>query len=243
MEENRTLNNNKVTQFILRIDIDPGSNLNFEQLVADLKPGASSYKVELHSNFPIDVNAKQQQVNREEFLKHILGYEPSVSLLIDTFAKAIIFRASHYVNNAIYKSKLTDIIENIKKQGIEVCANRIGMRYINEFPCSKNEDISKVFNTGEASSIKVALGMQNISRIITMREFETDDYRKRIQFGIPNKYYPARISNMDLLLDIDVYVAGRTDISHWEDIVSICNHAAYDTFEEYVKPAYRKTLV
>lgn len=242
MEEVRTLMNNKISQFLLRIDLDPSINLNYEKLVFDLKERAASYKVELHTNFPIDLNAKQQQVNREEFYKHILGYEPSVSLMIDTFAKAIVIRAHHYVSNETYKPRLSEIIACLQRQNNEICATRIGMRYVNDFPCSKSDEISKVFNAAESKSIKDALLKQDMSRIINIHEFETDEYRKRVQFGIPNKYYPAKISNMDLLLDIDVYVVGRQDITLWEEIVHMCNHVAYDTFLEYVKPSYIKLL-
>ena len=72
MDETRVLINNKVSHFILRIDVDPASGIQYDKLVNDLKPKSSSYKVELHTNFNIDVN--KQQVNKQDFLKHILGY-------------------------------------------------------------------------------------------------------------------------------------------------------------------------
>jgi len=56
MDETRVLTNNKVSHFILRIDVDPASGIQYEKLVNDLKPKSSSYKAELHTNFNIDVN-------------------------------------------------------------------------------------------------------------------------------------------------------------------------------------------
>lgn len=240
MDETRVLINNKVSHFILRIDVDPASGIQYDKLVNDLKPKSSSYKVELHTNFNIDVN--KQQVNKQDFLKHILGFGQFVRLYIDTFLNAIIIDASHYETNTVYKAILGDIIQALTTQDVDVYANRVGMRFINTFPCTKREDISKVFKSPEAKAIKDGVDKESVSRVMVVEEFQEADYMKRVQLGIPNKFYPAVITNLDLTLDIDVYTSGRQQMSLWSEIVSSCNHIAYDTFVSYVKDSYLDSM-
>lgn len=232
--------NNKVSHFILRIDVDPSCGVQYDKLVNDLKPGATSYKVELHTNFNVDVNS--QQVSREEFLKHILGYGQFVRLTVDTFFNAIIIDASHYETNAIYKGILNHLIQALKAQEVDVYANRVGMRFVNTFPCTKREEISKVFNSPEAKAIKDGLDKASVTRVMVVEEFQETDFMKRVQFGIPNKFYPAVISNLDLTLDIDVYTSGRQQMDLWQEIVRGCNHIAYDTFVAYIRDSYIETM-
>ena len=240
MEETRVLMNNKVSHFILRIDVDPSCGVQYDKLVNDLKPEATSYKVELHTNFNVDVNS--QKVSRQEFLKHILGFGQFVRLTVDTFFNAIIIDASHYETNAIYKGILSHLIQALKAQEVDVYANRVGMRFINTFPCTKREEISKVFNSPEAKAIKDGLDKTSVTRVMIVEEFQETDYMKRVQFGIPNKFYPAVISNLDLTLDIDVYTSGRQQMDLWNEIVRGCNHIAYDTFVAYIRDSYIETM-
>lgn len=240
MDETRVLTNNKVSHFILRIDVDPASGIQYDKLVNDLKAKASSYKVELHTNFNIDIN--KQQVNKQDFLKHILGFGQFLRLFIDTFPNAIIIDASHYETNIVYKSILENIIQALSSQKVDVYANRIGMRFINTFPCAKKEDISKVFKSAEAKAIKDGVEKESVSRVMIVEEFQESDYMKRVQFGVPNKFYPAVITNLDLTLDIDVYTSGRQQMALWNEIVSGCNHIAYNTFVNYIKESYLDSM-
>lgn len=240
MEDTRILINNKVSHFILRIDMDPSSGVQYDKLVDDLKPFSTSYKVELHTNYNVDIN--KTQVSKQDFLKHILGFGQFIRLFIDTFFNAIIIDASHYETNAIYKDILNKVIQVLSTQGVDVYANRVGMRFINTFPCFKKEEISKVFNASEAKAIKDGVDKESVSRVMIVEEFQVEDFMKRVQFGIPNKYYPAIITNLDLTLDIDVYTSGRQKMDLWDDVVRRCNHIAYDTFISYIKDSYRETM-
>ena len=75
-----------------------------------------------------------------------------------------------------------------------------------------------------------------------VHEFQCDSLMKRVQYGIPNRFYPSIISNYDLVLDIDVYSGGSMGLDVWDDNIREYNHAAYDTFLSYTKDSLIDTL-
>lgn len=229
----RTLANNKISQFILRIDLAPDSNIDFGVLAEMLKVDYGSLKTELKVNF--NVNVQTIEVRREQYLTYILGEAPHVTLKLDSFEKAIIMMSVHYNDNSVYKERLAHIITCIGALCQETKAQRIGLRYINKFSCPKIADISKVLNTTDAKSVKDALGRENIARAMVVHEYQCGTHMRRVQCGIPNRFYPSVITNYDLVLDIDVYSGGIMGLESWEDSVREYNHAAYDTFVSYTK--------
>ena len=200
--ESRTLLNNKIDQFILRIDLTQTPNVDFKQLAEKLTAEYGDARTELHVNYHVDM--QKVEVKKEEFLKYILGTAPEITLTLDCFEKSIVLDSSHYDNNSVYKQRLAKIVELIKEMQPEAAAQRIGMRYINKFQCLKMSEISKYLNTSESSSIKNTLKQEKISRAMLVHEYQYGDYQARVQCGIPNKYYPSVISNYELVLDIDV---------------------------------------
>lgn len=238
--EDRTLSNNKICQFILRIDLTPDSIIDFSQIAGMLKNDYGQLSTELKVNF--NINFQTTEVKREDYITYKLGTPPSVILKLDSFEKAVILMSNHYDNNRIYKDRLSKIIKVISSLNPEAKAQRIGMRYINQFSCLKKSDISKFIEPTVAKSIKSALEKDRIARAMIVHEYQNDSHMRRVQCGIPNKFYPSIISSFDVVLDIDVYGSGIMPIEEWEGNVSEYNHGAYDTFMDYIKNEIIKTL-
>lgn len=66
MDAERTLQNNKINQFILRIDLSADSNVNFKLLADSLKDQFDSYRTELHVNY--NVNIQKEEVNKDVYI-------------------------------------------------------------------------------------------------------------------------------------------------------------------------------
>lgn len=116
------------------------------------------------------------------------------------------------------------------------------MRYINNFPCAKIADISKILNISEARAIKEIAGKNQLARAMLVHEYQMEDNMVRIQLGIPNRFYPSIIRNYDIVLDIDVYSTGLQSIDLWNEKIRSFNHQAYDHFVNYVKETYRQGM-
>lgn len=241
MEEYRnTLRNNKIVQFILRIDLDQNIKIDYGLLAQTLLPEYSTSKIEVIHNTNLDVISGD--ISKKDFNLYVL-LSDDITLKIDSFNKSIIFEANHYINKSIYQSRITRITEVLQMivDG-DILARRIGMRFVNVFPCNKMDDIGKIYNVDESRSIRNSLKKNQISRSVFVNEFQLDGFRIRVQYGVPNKYYPAIITNYDLVLDIDVYSDGLQEIEYWENSISDFNHAAFEMFSEYTKESFRNSM-
>ena len=162
-----------------------------------------------------------------------------IRLKLNEREKAIIIDANHYVNNSVYKNRVSDIISNLISLGFEkIKAKRIGLRYINTVSCSKKTEISKVIKKPLVASIIKSLDIENINRSMQIVEYVNDDSSVRVQYGCPNKFYPSKLVNYDVVLDIDVYFGGLQTINEWEESISTYNHTAYREFLNFIEPSF-----
>jgi hypothetical protein len=116
------------------------------------------------------------------------------------------------------------------------------MRFINNFNCLNIKNISKILNLSISKNLSRIALQENISRIICQEEFNYDDSKIRLQYGIPNKFYPAILKNFDLLIDIDSYDDTIQEITNWANIISNLNHSAYKTFIHTINDKFLTTL-
>lgn len=122
--------------------------------------------------------------------------------------------------------------------GDQVTARRIGLRYVNSFPCAKVTDVRKVLNLTYGATVSSILKSEQLTRAIVLEEYQHEDCYARVQYGIPNKFYPSLIKSLDLLLDIDVFQAGAQFITDWAESVKVCNHKAFEVFRLFIKEDY-----
>lgn len=244
MSTERTLSNNKISQFILRIDLTPESRINFTQLVDDLKSEYGSFSTEIKNNIEVNYNIQSQrvEVKNNNYLFYNLGTPPSVVLKLDSLSKSITMLSNHYDNKNIYTDRFRRMKDLIIAHGQNVKAQRIGMRFVNSFDGLKRTEISKILEPNYAKIIRSSLENDNISRAMVVHEYQNGSNRARVQFGIPNKFYPSIISSLDLVLDIDVYESGIMPITEWEDNIDEYNHNAYDLFINYIKDTFIESL-
>lgn len=233
----RTLSKNKVTNFIIRIDFDMSSKLDYNDVSQALTVIFPNMQTHIFPHYNVNLNNDNVSVEKVEAKKFIFIIENGVHLELSPIDKAIIFSSNYYTTNDLYKERLEHIVNIISdKTGGILKARRIGMRYINTFPSIKEGNLPMVLNTSETKILKDSLlNKKDMSRLIVVDEYLKDDYRIRVQYGIPNKFYPNKISSRDIILDIDVYSEGLQNIDIWCDNVSKYNHAAYDTFLKYIR--------
>ena len=236
-----TLPKNKIAQFILRIDLPKDCALSFRKLALDLKDEYVRFVENTEHNVHLDMDT--QQVTQRDFINYVLLADNGVQLLLNTSQKFISLESNSYVDNSVYEDRLTSIIEKINCQGIVgMMSSRIGMRFINLFPCEKKEGIKKILQKPNDKAIIDSLSKENLNRSVFVEQYNYSNFYVRVQYGIFNKFYPAIIKNLDLTLDIDVYYGGLTPIIEWAEVIRTFNHAAFVKFREYVEPSYIDTM-
>lgn len=238
----RTLSRNGIKQFLIRIDLASDCKISLELLANTLAPQFKGLIKQVIPN--INVNLDAAEVKKEDLIHYIITVDTGIAIKLDPTKNSIIFESNHYTNNLIYKTHIDTIIESLRaiSNNDSINATRIGMRYINYYTLSKPQQIKNVFQTNHARSIETSLHKPNISRCVNVEEFTTGSYQIRVQYGIPNSYYPKVITTHDLLLDIDIYHIGQQNIADWTNSIKEYNHAAYQMFDSYIKESYKESL-
>lgn len=243
MNEHKTLTKNSIKSFILRIDLIKTSDLDFSKIVSEMSKYFDRTEKRQISNFSINFTEGSSKITQQESFDFVLTSESKV--LAMTFSEtqtAFWIESGHYKDNSLYKSIINQTIEVINGICSEIESKRIGLRYVNEFKCEKIKNISAIYGKRLASILRSMINGDSQSRIIGMEEYNYEDYKLRVQYGIPNKFYPSVISVFDLLLDIDSYVDRTNSVEEWNEVIAKLNHSAYDQFIKEINQKYLESI-
>lgn len=239
--ENRTLKKNAISKFFLRFDLIPDDCLNFIELINTVSPKFDRTEKILKTHHQIDLSS--EQVNRSNFFEYVLVNEQlKYSIIFSDLAKSFLFETSQYVSYKTYMDAFMIIKAALLTMYPKVQSKRIGMRFINVFPSSSLKNANKVFNNQISKIIIWTVSHEKTSRAIIQEEYNLQTSKMRVQYGIPNKFYPSPINNYDFLFDIDSYDDSIHDIESWERVISDLNHNAYDKFIEFMNPTHIEEL-
>lgn len=241
----RTLYNNEIKKFILKIDFVSNDVSDFASLVNNISKNFTRLEQRTHINYNINLNLKQdkEEVRKEHTPDYVLINDTTLlNLTFSTFQNALIIETAKYVNNESYKECLRLVGNAIMELSINIQCKRIGMRYINSFQCKSPKEIGKVLSKEKAKMLSGICKEEQLSRVIVQEEYNTDSSKLRVQYGVPNKFYPAVMKTYDILLDIDSYDDSTHPFDEWDDIIKNLNHLAYRVFVESMNYQYIEKL-
>jgi len=243
-EQERTLRRNGIVKFILKVDLMPDSKIDFVKIINEVSPNydRTEKKIQphIHINF---LPSGQSEVNKTDATDYVLIKEDyRYSTIFSPLNNAFWFETSQYIDNSTYKAPMSKIIQSFKTHYPDISAKRIGMRFVNEFHLPALRHISKVFNKEVARTLTSMATREFVSRVIAQEEYNFSSSKLRVQYSIPNKFYPAVLNNYDLQLDIDSFDDTQQIIDNWESSLVDLNHKAYRIFFETVNPKYIEEL-
>ncbi len=243
IEESRKLNKNKINNFILNFQLPPNL-FDPVKVINNITPVFERREKRIIPNFTVNVkNNEDPVITKNDTIDHILINESkNFTITFKSDGSSFWFETSTYVDYRTYLDPLATVVEAIEKINSSIFSTRIGMRFVNTFPSLKLKDTSKVFQGDVAKNIIRGSSKEGISRFIAQEEYNLLNLFLRVQYGIPNKHFPAILNNYDLLLDIDAFDIAQQKISEWDDVLKRLNHAAYHKFIEYLNPKYLETL-
>jgi len=238
-----TLTKNVLKNFILRVDLLKSDIINYTSLADKLAVNFDRSEKKQIKKFKLKFTQDDSEMIKEDNFDHVLISEDNnVTLTFSETQNAFWIQSNQYRDNTVYKNIIQNIIEAFNIVSPEIQAKRIGMRYINEFKCSTIKGVSNIYGKRLSTIVKQMLKEPEQSRLIGMEEYNSDGYKIRFQYGIPNKFYPSVISVFDLLMDIDSYVESTIGINEWEEIIVNLNHSAYKKFSHEINEKYLKEL-
>ncbi len=230
-----TLNNNPIKTFILRFDTPNLSLESMKKMILRLSPRFDRTEERVHSNINIHLTEKGHDVNKTDHKDYVLiSDSDGAQLTFSEMNKCFSFQTAQYKDYLTYKRVIDDVASSIQTESLDVKTARLGMRFINEIKCSKLVDIKKKLSKNTGAVISAMCSNDNSSRAVAIEEYTTDDLKVRFQYGILNKYYPSKLVNYDLTLDIDVYIDYELSLHEWDDALKKLNHTAFDIFKNAV---------
>jgi uncharacterized protein (TIGR04255 family) len=239
----RTLINNNVTQFILRLDFHLPAILKFEEIIEKLSDTFDRTERRSSTNFIVNNIQGEFSITKSSAEDYVMLIESSqLSVTFSPSQAAIWLETNHYKNSSTYKDVILKITNIMKAINPTLKSRRIGLRYINEFKCPKITQIKNYINTVLTKNIQSMCSRKYISRVIAQEEYNFDKSKLRLQYGIPNKFHPATLKNFDIILDIDSFDDSQQSLDNFESIISDLNHKAYEVFYESVNKKYLEEI-
>lgn len=239
----KTLEHNRINYFLLKFDFINNEIENFTKVIKSISSRFDRLEKTDVPHFQFKVVENEQTFDKALATNWTLTSDKiGIKLRFSEAEKSITLETKKYKNNATYKPMLDVLINAIKDNSIQIESTRIGMRYINEYACLKLSDIKKVYQKRLADSIIPQLKGDKIARAIAVEEYHNDYGSLRLQYGVPNKYYPSKIKDYDLLLDIDSYVNDTIPYEKWCDAIRELNHNAYSIFSDSIINEYLQKM-
>ena len=216
---------------------------DYHSIISDLSKCFDRVEKRTQTNFEVKFTSDKSEVNKVEAFDHVLiNEQKNFTMTFSVAQNAFWFETKNYIDRTTYSEIVSVLIKSALAKEINLIARRIGMRFINNFKCDKLKSITKIFNPAISKSIVQRSSQPFIARVICQEEFTFDLHKVRVQFGIPNKFYPSVINNYDLLLDIDAFDNTIQTISNWEKVINELNHSAYKAFVSNINPNFLITL-
>lgn len=240
----RTLSKNGIKHFIIRIDFMPNSRVDFSKIINSISESADRLEKRIKSGVVVNViNGKSNVTNIKSEDLVLINDTTNVSLTFSQDPLIILFETRQYLDNTTYESSISSIVAALTELNPDVLSKRIGMRYINEYQCANLKSIQKIYRRRIAQNIEKMADQEFISRVIGQEEYNYSNLKLRVQYGVPNKYYPGTLKNYDLLLDIDAFDDTQHKLDAWEPVLTELNHAAYKKFIDTINPKFLEEMI
>lgn len=143
-----------------------------------------------------------------------------------------------------FKLDVTKPIDEISKIEGNIFINRTGLRYVNVIPnkTNKYDELIENFHPMIALPFKEIIDTANLSRLIQISEYIHDEVKCRLQSGIFNPDYPAKIKNREFILDMDAYIDTPHSFSNINQLFDSLHDVIQSKFEESITPNLRNEL-
>ena len=231
-EPHQVLTKNQIRRFLLKIDF--GGEVPTEEIVNALKNDFARLERRVVSGYAVTIDAKSVEpatVKKEDTAEYCLANDHGAVLVVSPAQKAVIIRSEFYRDCTVYEG----IVDKLSAICSNCMAKRIGLRYINVFPCTKVSQISHVLKTPYASAVRALLSGESICRAVCVQTVNRENGNLcNVQFGVPNDAFPNVIGKLDLLLDVDSAFAGAVQGAQWSEKIKVLNHSAYVVFRDFV---------
>jgi uncharacterized protein (TIGR04255 family) len=156
----------------------------------------------------------------------------------------IVVRILKYSNYDEFKLDVNGPISTVVSIEKDVYAKRTGLRYVNIFQNLINDydEVEKYFNPMFAKPFSYLIDDDHCSRMLLVSEYTKDEIKTRVQSGMHNPDYPAKLKRKDFMLDIDSFVDTPHAIVDINQLITELHQEIQSKFENSVTDVLRAKM-
>lgn len=158
--------------------------------------------------------------------------------------KTVTVRIQKYRDYAGFKLDFLDPLTAIQRVEGGLSVNRTGLRFINIFKgvLRNVSEVEKYFSPMLSGQFKELHNFENCSRSFLITEYTYGEVKVRMQTGIYNPDYPARIKSLDFIVDIDAYVDTPHSFEDVGELIDRIHDRIQHHFEASITTAMRRKM-
>lgn len=190
-----------------------------------------------------DGDVKKSEMHRKQW--NFFGKKREKQLGINN--TSVFIQHKKYSKFEVLKDEFKMAIEAIDKEHIGAMAQRVGLRYVNNFAIDGvNLKEWKKFISEELLSTQTFFDNTNninsLTRLFHIVELKYTDIDVRFQFGFPNPDFPAIMKRPIFVMDIDAYAQIMHPITESLQFVDVAHRHIQKLFEESITDELRRKM-
>jgi uncharacterized protein (TIGR04255 family) len=231
------------------------SKVDFAQPISEiLKDGLPQSIIDrIKERFPLAESSKGQIQNVEfsatgakttssEFAQWVFhGIDRSKTIVINPHFITVSLKKYNSLED--FQEDLIGPISKIVALRNNIQIQRTGVRFVNVFEnITEYDDIERYFTPMISCLYRNIYRINDCTRNVTVTEYLNDDMKIRLQSGIFNPDYPAKILRKHFVIDIDAYVDYPHVISNVQEYFTKFHSAIQELFEYCITAEMREYL-
>jgi len=240
--------NNYLVEVVARLDFAKPIEALMEPVLpadihAEIKKHYSIFepnKITRHGVQISDASVKSEKEEIQQWVYH--GEERDKSITISAHFIVVTFKVYRDFNN--FKEHIISPIRKIIELEKNVQIQRTGLRFVNIYNdfIKSLSDIKQYFPPMLSCSFENLIDQESCSRNFLISEYLYDEIKLRMQTGIYNPDYPAKIKKIDFIVDLDAFIDTPHVVTDVEGFFDEIHDKIQDKFESCITEEMRGLL-
>ncbi len=239
---------NYLAEVVARIDFaSPIEALSSEVLPQDIhaaiKKHYSIYEPGKITEHGVRITDEAVVSNKKEISQWVYhGEDRDKSIIVSANSFVVTFKKYHDYGD--FKDNIIEPLQKIIELEKDVQIKRTGLRFVNIYSeiIQSFDQIKTYFHPMISSSFSELVDPEICSRNFLVTEYIYDEIKLRMQSGIYNPDYPARIKKYDFIIDLDAYIDIPHITSNVESLINDVHCKIQEMFEKCITDKLRGVL-
>ena len=240
--------NNYLVEVVARLDFAKPIEALMEPVLpsdihAEIKKHYSIYepsKITRHDFKITDESVMSEKEEMHQWVYH--GEERDKSITISAHAIVVTFKV--YQDFICFKDSIISPIRKIIELEKNIQIQRTGLRFVNIYKdlIKDFSDIKEYFPPMLSCSFENLIDSKSCSRNFLISEYLYDEIKLRMQTGVYNPDYPAKIKKIDFIIDLDAFIDTPHVVNDVEVFFDEIHEKIQDKFESCITQKMRDKL-